>query len=80
MRFFTAVVDLGRELFNGMPILGASITAFFPLETYEMTRRFSQGCLGFVGRMILMAEHCGTHSGLSLPIRSNRAHGRPGDA
>jgi arylformamidase len=59
--FFRAVVDLGRELFNGMPNFGANITAFFPLETYEMTRRFSQGRLGFEGRMILMAEHCGTH-------------------
>lgn len=59
--FFKEIVDLGRELFNGMPNLGANITAFFPLETYAATRRFSQGRLGFEGRMIMMAEHCGTH-------------------
>jgi arylformamidase len=59
--FFKEIVDLGRELFTGMPNLGANITAFFPLETYAATRRFSQGRLGFEGRMILMAEHCGTH-------------------
>ena len=40
--FFKEIVDLGRELFNGMPNLGANITAFFPLETYAATRRFSE--------------------------------------
>jgi kynurenine formamidase len=60
-RAFLEIVDLGRELYNGMPNLGANLTAFFPLETYAATRRMSQGRLGFEGRMIIMAEHCGTH-------------------
>ncbi len=59
--FFSEIVDLGRELYNGMPNLGANLTAFFPLETYSTTRRMSEGRLGFEGRMIVMAEHCGTH-------------------
>jgi kynurenine formamidase len=59
--FFSEIVDLGRELYNGMPNLGANITAFFPLETYGATRRLSEGRVGYEGRMILMAEHCGTH-------------------
>jgi arylformamidase len=59
--FFSEIVDLGRELYNGMPNLGANLTAFFPLETYQATRRISEGRLGFEGRMIIMAEHCGTH-------------------
>jgi arylformamidase len=58
---FSEIVDLGRELYNGMPNLGANLTAFFPLETYEATRRISGGRLGFEGRMMIMAEHCGTH-------------------
>src|ERR1051326_2089763 len=58
---FSEIVDLGRELYNGMPNLGANLTAFFPLETYNATRRMSQGRVGFEGRMMIMAEHCGTH-------------------
>jgi arylformamidase len=59
--FFKEIVDLGHELFTGMPNLGANITAFFPLETYGATGRLSNGRVAFEGRMILMAEHCGTH-------------------
>ncbi len=58
---FTEIVDLGHELFNGMPNLGANHTAFWPLETFEMTRTLSGGKLASEGRMMLMSEHCGTH-------------------
>lgn len=54
-------MDLGHDLYNGMPNLGANHIAFWPLETFEATRTLSQGKLGMEGRMILMAEHCGTH-------------------
>jgi kynurenine formamidase len=60
-QWFSEIVDLGRELYNGMPNLGANLTAFFPLETYAATRRISDGRVGYEGRMIIMAEHCGTH-------------------
>lgn len=55
------IVDLGHELYNGMPNLGANIVAFWPLETFAMTRTLSSGKFGMEGRMMLMAEHCGTH-------------------
>ena len=58
---FREIVDLGHDLFNGMPNLGANIVAFWPLETFEATRTLSSGRLGMEGRMMLIAEHCGTH-------------------
>ncbi len=61
MKYFKEILDLGHELFNGMPNLGANIVAFWPLETFAATRTMSNGKLGMEGRMILMAEHCGTH-------------------
>ena len=44
-----------------MPNLGANHVAFWPLETFEATRTHSGGKLAMEGRMMLMAEHCGTH-------------------
>src|SRR5260370_29135932 len=58
---FKEIVDLGHELYNGMPNLGANHVAFWPLETFETTRELSGGRLAMEGRMMLMAEHCGTH-------------------
>lgn len=74
MKPFTEIVDLGRELYNGMPNLGASIAAFFPLETYGATRRLSEGRVGFEGRMILMAGTLWHSPRLSVPLRRSRAH------
>jgi arylformamidase len=71
VKFFTEIVDLGRELYNGMPNLGASIAAFFPLETHGATARLSDGRVHYEGRMILMAEHCGTH--LDCPYHFDEA-------
>lgn len=61
MKPFKEIVDLGHELYNGMPNLGANHVAFWPLETFEATRTLSGGRLAMEGRMMLMAEHCGTH-------------------
>jgi arylformamidase len=54
-------IDLSHELFDGMTNLGANHCAFWPLETFASTRYLTAGKLGFQGRMMLMAEHCGTH-------------------
>jgi arylformamidase len=61
MKPFKEIVDLGHDLYNGMPNLGANHVAFWPLETFEATRTHSGGKLAMEGRMMLMAEHCGTH-------------------
>ncbi|MGV7350059.1 cyclase family protein [Mycobacterium kansasii] len=60
------IVDLGHDIYAGMPTLsaahvGAGPVAFWPLETFEATRKLSGGKLGMEGKMVLMAEHTGTH-------------------
>ena len=64
--FMTEIVDLGRELYNGMPNLGANLTAFFPLETYAATRRMSQGRVGFEGRTTLNRKDFGVNFNATL--------------
>jgi arylformamidase len=59
--FFTEVVDLGHEMFDGMANLGASVASFWPSETHAGTALFSQGKLAFESHMILVSEHTGTH-------------------
>src|SRR5258708_38725786 len=44
-----------------MANVGANCVAFWPLETFEADREMSGGRLAMEGRMMLMAEHCGTH-------------------
>jgi arylformamidase len=58
---FREIVDLSHEFFDNMINLGANHCAFWPLETFAGTRHLSQGRVAMSGRMILMAEHCGTH-------------------
>lgn len=60
-KLFKEIVDLAHEYYNGMPNLGANHIAFWPLETFATMRTLSGGKLGMEGRMMLMAEHCGTH-------------------
>jgi len=60
-KFFKEIVDLGHEYFTDMVNLGAHHCAFWPLETFHDTMKHSQGKLGMEGKMMLMAEHCGTH-------------------
>lgn len=55
------IVDLGHELYNGMPNLGANIAAFWPQETHQHMRAVSGGKLVSESRMILVNEHIGTH-------------------
>lgn len=66
MQIPTEIIDLGHPLYDGMPTLsaahvGAGPVAFWPLETFEATRKLSGGKLSMYGRMMLMAEHSGTH-------------------
>ena len=58
---FKEIVDLGRDLYNGMPNIGGMQTAFWPVESYDSLRTYSGGKLAMESRMMLLAEHCGTH-------------------
>lgn len=55
------IVDLGHELFTGMPNIGDVHIAFWPIESYDHLAKISGGKLSMESRMMLMAEHCGTH-------------------
>lgn len=60
------IVDLGHELWNGMPNLGANVAAFWPQETHELTRKLSSGRVSYTSRMMLINEHIATH--LDVPV------------
>ena len=55
------IVDLAHELYTGMPNIGDQQIAFWPIESFEGLRTISQGKYASESRMMLMAEHCGTH-------------------
>jgi len=72
---FSRIVDLTHEMYNGMPNIGGLQIAFWPVESYDGLSAITGGKLSMESRMMLMAEHCGTHldaprhfdrSGLSL--------------
>src|SRR5258708_29360810 len=44
-----------------MANVGANCVAFWPVEPFETTRELGGGRLAREGRMMLMAEDCGTH-------------------
>ena len=58
---FSEIVDLSHELYTGMPNIGGAHIAFWPVETYEAQRTISGGKVGYESRMMLLAEHAGTH-------------------
>ena len=58
---FSRVIDLGRELYTGMPVLGPSITAFWDKETFASMSRVSEGQVSYHTKMMLLAEHSSTH-------------------
>ena len=58
---FTEIVDLGHELYDGMPCHAATITAFYTVDSFESTRRASAGRRGLHNKMMLLSEHTGTH-------------------
>ena len=55
------IVDLAHEFYTGMPNIGDQQIAFWPIESFEGLRTITEGRLAMESRMMLMAEHCGTH-------------------
>jgi arylformamidase len=59
--FFSEIVDLGHELWDGMPCHAANVTAFWSVDTFEKTLKLSGGRQGLHNKMMLLSEHTGTH-------------------
>ncbi|GAA4395582.1 cyclase family protein [Tsukamurella soli] len=59
--FFDDIVDLGHELYTGMPCHAAEVTEFWSVDTFASTRRVSDGRRGLHNKMMLLSEHTGTH-------------------
>jgi arylformamidase len=58
---FSRIVDLTHEMYTGMPNIGGVPITFWPVETHEGTLLYTDGKIEMESRMMLMAEHCGTH-------------------
>lgn len=58
---FSEIIDLGHELYDGMPCHAANITAFYTVDSFESTRRASDGRRALHNKMMLLSEHTGTH-------------------
>jgi kynurenine formamidase len=74
--FFTEIIDLSQPLYTGMPCYAANIVAFYDVDTYESSRRVSEGRRVMNARMMLLSEHTGTH--LDAPSHFDE-HGTPVD-
>jgi len=58
---FTEIVDLGRELYNGMPNVGGLPVVFWPTEDFGYLRQLTGGKYAQQSKAMLLAEHIGTH-------------------
>jgi arylformamidase len=58
---YTDIIDLSHELYTGMPNVADQHIAFWPVETFEAQQKISGGKVGYESRMMLLAEHSGTH-------------------
>jgi kynurenine formamidase len=58
---FDEIVDLGHELYSGMPCYAANVTAFWTVDDFDSTRRTSGGRRALRNKMMLLSEHTGTH-------------------
>jgi kynurenine formamidase len=58
---FDEIVDLGHELYTGMPCYAANVTAFWTVDDFDSTRRTSEGRRALHNKMMLLSEHTGTH-------------------
>ena len=67
---FSAIVDLSHEMYSGMPNIGGVPITFWPVETHAGTLLYTDGKIEMESRMMLMAEHCGTH--LDAPRHCDR--------
>ena len=59
--YFKEIVDLGHEMFHGMPNIGTAHVAFWPASSFDGLEKISAGKLSMESRMMLMPEHCSTH-------------------
>jgi arylformamidase len=55
------VIDLSHEVSEGMANIAGWTTAFPVIDTIPKIKTLSQGKVGYAAKMILMAEHNGTH-------------------
>ncbi len=58
---FSQIIDLTHEMYPGMPNLGGQQIAFWPVESYDNLAEITGGKLSMESKMMLMAEHSGTH-------------------
>lgn len=55
------VIDLSHEVSEGMANIAGWTTAFPVIDTFSKIKTLSQGKAAYAAKMILMAEHNGTH-------------------
>jgi arylformamidase len=59
---FSNIIDLGHEMFTGMPVLDDNVTnQFWENNTFEGMARYSEGKISARSRMMLVFEHVSTH-------------------
>ena len=58
---YREIIDLSHELYTGMPNIAGAQIAFWPTETHAGTAQMTGGKLVMESRMMLLAEHAGTH-------------------
>ena len=58
---FTEIVDLGHEMYTGMPNISGHPVQFWPINTHRKYETLSGGKVSMESRMMLMPEHASTH-------------------
>ena len=58
---FREIVDLGHEMYSGMPNIGGAPVQFWPIYTHAKQEKITGGRVSMESRMILMPEHASTH-------------------
>ena len=58
---FKEIIDLGHEMFTGMPNIGGNPVQFWPIYDHRKSETWSAGKVSMESRMMLMPEHASTH-------------------
>ncbi|CAN5117817.1 cyclase family protein [soil metagenome] len=59
---FSSIIDLGHEMYTGMPVLDDNVTnQFWENNTFDGMARYSDGKISARSRMMLLFEHVSTH-------------------